>query len=217
MLQVKDRDLVIPGQLIGENLRHDLNCFHEGDLVFSSVHGIVRFEENRVKVIPSTGGYVPKEGDLVIGVITEVGTGYWPVDIRSPYMCTIRGEEMTRDPLSVDLSRYFKAGEIISAKITDVDEVNSCLLTRPWKLEGGIIIEVNPKRVPRVVGKKKSMLNIIRDHTQTKIVVGQNGWIWIKGDNTELAIKAIKKVEREAQSQGLTDRIIEMLEKEAGK
>jgi exosome complex component RRP4 len=71
--------------------------------------------------------------------------------------------------------------------------------------------------VPRVVGKKKSMLNIIRDHTQTKIVVGQNGWIWIKGDNTELAIKAIKKVEREAQSQGLTDRIIEMLEKEAGK
>lgn len=216
MLYVQDRERVIPGQLIGEKIQHDISCFHEGDSIFSSIHGIARVDDNRVRVIPSSGWYIPKENDLVIGVITEVLTGRWEVDIRSPYLCTLRGEEVTRDPLGVDLGRYFKVGEIISAKISGVDEVNSCQITKPWKLEGGIIIDVNPKRVPRVVGKKRSMLNIIKDKTGCKIVVGQNGWIWVNGSRTELAIKTIKKIEREAQTHGLTDRIIGMLDKERG-
>lgn len=217
MLYVQDRELVIPGQLIGEKIRHDINCFHEGDSVFSSIHGIARVENDRVRVIPSAGWYVPKEGDVVIGVVTNILPGRWAVDIRSPYLCTLRGEEVTRDPLSVDLSRYFKVGDIISAKISMVDEVHSCQTTGPWKLEKGIIIDVNPKRVPRVVGKKRSMLNIIKEKTGCKIVVGQNGWIWIKDKQTELVIKTIKKVEREAQTHGLTDRITGMLDKTLGK
>ncbi len=213
MLHIKDRDLVIPGQLIGENVRHDMNCFREGDNVYSSIHGMVRADENMVKVIPSTGEYIPKEGDLIIGVVAEVMMSWWLVDINSPYMCSMRGEEMTREPLNNDLNKYFKTGDTISAKVSRVDEVNSCQLSRPWKLEDGLTINVNPKRIPRVVGRKKSMLNIIKEKTGSKIVVGQNGWIWIKGNKTELAIEKIKKVEREAQTQGLTDRITEMLEK----
>ncbi len=215
MLHVKNGEAVIPGQLLGEKIWHGINCFHEGDNVFSSTQGIVRVEKDRVKIIPSAGGYIPKEGDLVIGVITEILTGRWVVDIRSPCLCALRGEEVTRDPLTTDLSKYFKAGDVISAKISYVDEVNSCQLTGPWKLDGGIIIDVNAKRVPRVVGKKRSMLNIIKDKTGCKIVVGQNGWIWIKDNKVKLAIKTIRKIEREAQTRGLTNRITEMLDKEA--
>jgi exosome complex RNA-binding protein Rrp4 len=29
---------------------------------------------------------------------------------------------------------------------------------KPWRIESGLIIDVDPKRVPRIVGKKKSML-----------------------------------------------------------
>jgi exosome complex component RRP4 len=217
MLCVKEGDAVIPGQLLGENIQHGMNCFREGDNVFSSTHGIVRVADGKVRVISSSGGYMPKEGDLVIGIITEVLTGRWAVDIKSPCMCTLRGEEVTRDPLGVDLGKYFKAGNAISAKILNVDEVNSCQLTGPWKLDGGVIIDVNAKRVPRVVGKKRSMLSIIKEKTGCKIVVGQNGWIWIKDENTEIAIKTIKKIEREAQTRGLTNRITEMLDKELGK
>ncbi|MBN2014971.1 MAG: RNA-binding protein [Candidatus Altiarchaeota archaeon] len=217
MLHIKDREIVIPGQLMGDNIRHDINCFHEKDKVYSSVHGMVRVEDNYVKIIPSTGWYMPKEGDLIIGVITEVLTGWWAVDIRVPNICSLRGEEMTRDPLNVDLSQYFNVGDVISAKILEVDEVNACHLTRPWKLEGGITVNVNPKRVPRVVGKKRSMLNIIKEKTGSKIIVGQNGWIWVKEGKTELAIRTIRKIEKEAQTHGLTDRITEMLEREVGK
>ena len=36
--------------------------------------------------------------------------------------------------------------------------------------------------------------------------------VWIKGDNTMLAVEAVRKVEKEAQSQGLTDRVSAMLD-----
>ena len=52
------------------------------------------------------------------------------------------------------------------------------------------------------------------ERTGCKIVVGQNGRVWLKGNNIDIAIKAIRKIEREAQSKGLTDRIEEFLSNE---
>jgi len=215
MLNVKDRDLVIPGQLLGENLYHDLNCFRENNHVYSSVEGMVRIEGKRVKVIPSTGIYIPKEDDVIIGVITNVLVDIFFVDINSPYNCSMRGEEVSKDAMKKDLSRYLKVGDIITAKISEVNEVYSCQLIRPWKIEGGLIIDVNPKRVPRVIGKRRSMLNMIKEKTKSKIIVGQNGKIWIKGGNVDLAVRIIKRIERYAQTRGLTDKIAEILKKES--
>ena len=215
MLNVKDRDLVIPGQLLGENLYHDLNCFRENNHVYSSVEGMVRIEGKRVKVIPSTGIYTPKEDDVIIGVITNVLVDIFFVDINSPYNCSMRGEEVSKDAMKKDLSRYLKVGDIITAKISEVNEVYSCQLIRPWKIEGGLIIDVNPKRVPRVIGKRRSMLNMIKEKTKSKIIVGQNGKIWIKGGNVDLAVRIIKRIERYAQTRGLTDKIAEILKKES--
>lgn len=212
MLQVKDRELVIPGQIIGEDLIFDLNCYSEGGIIYSAVEGMVRVEGRRVKVVPSTGGYVPKTDDVVIGVVVEVLTGKWLVDIDCPYVCAMRGEEMTRDASKVDLRRYFDVGDVITAKVGYVNEVYSCDLVKPWKMENGLIIEVNPKRIPRVVGKQKSMLNLIREKTGSRIIVGQNGKIWLKDGDVDLAVKTIKKIEKYAQTQGLTDKIAASLD-----
>lgn len=215
MLNVKDRDLVIPGQLLGENLYHDLNCFRENNHVYSSVEGMVRIDNRRVRIIPSTGEYIPKEDDVIIGVITDVLVGRFFVNINSPYNCSMRSEEVSKDAMKKDLSRYLKVGDIITAKISEVNEVYSCQLIRPWRIEGGLIIDVNPKRVPRVIGKRKSMLNMIKEKTKSKIIVGQNGKIWIKGGNVDLAVRTIKRIERYAQTRGLTDKIAEILERES--
>jgi len=59
------------------------------------------------------------------------------------------------------------------------------------------------------------MLNMIREKTGVRIIVGQNGKIWLKDGNTDLAIKTIKKIEKYAQTQGLTDQIAEYLDKES--
>ena len=215
MLNIKDRDLVVPGDLIGNEIVPDMNCYMEGGNVYSAVEGLVRVDGRKIKVVPSSGGYLPKREDVVIGVISDVLSGKWLVDINSPYICAMSGEEVSRDAAKTDLSRYYKVGDIITAKIGSVNEVFSCQLMKPWKIESGLIIEVNPKRVPRVVGKQKSMLNMIREKTGSRVIVGQNGKIWIKDGNVDLAVKTIKKIEKYAQTQGLTDQISEFLDKES--
>jgi len=210
---VGDRELVYPGKLIGENVHCDEQCVQVGNNVYATVFGLARISGDRISVIPSAGGYTPKENDLVVGVVEEVRMGHWNVDIQTPYRTSIMGEEMTRNPLQEDLKKYFKVGEILSAKVQDVNEQKTTMLIRPWKLEGGRIIHVNPKRVPRIIGKKRSMLDLLKGKTGCNIVVGQNGIIWIKGNGMNLCVTAIKKIEAEAQTSGLTDRINQMLDK----
>ena len=212
MLNVKDRDLVLPGQNLGNELFFDLNCYSEDGVVYSAVERMVRVDGRKVKVVPSSGGYIPKEEDVVIGVVAEVLSGKWLIDINSAYLCSMRGEEVTRE--KKDLSQFYKAGDVITAKVARVNEVYSCELIKPWKMESGLIIDVNPKRIPRVVGKQKSMLNMLREKTGSRIIVGQNGKIWLKDGKVDLAVKTIKRIERYAQKQGLTDMIAESLAKE---
>ena len=83
------------------------------------------------------------------------------------------------------------------------------------KLEGGRIITINGHKVPRVIGKEGSMINLIKDNTNTEITVGQNGRVWIKGDldGETKATEAIKLIERESGSEGLTEKVEEFLKK----
>ena len=58
------------------------------------------------------------------------------------------------------------------------------------------------------------MIQMIKNMTDTRIFVGQNGVIWIEGEleNVVAAGKAIKMVDNEAQSSKLTERVKEYLE-----
>ena len=78
------------------------------------------------------------------------------------------------------------------------------------KLKGGMMIDVTPSKVPRVIGKQGSMISLLKERTGCKIIVGQNGKVWIKGENFEnekKAVDAIKMIEEFAHTAGLTDRI----------
>ena len=77
------------------------------------------------------------------------------------------------------------------------------------------IIKVKPKKVLRVIGKKNTMIDQIKELTKTDIVVGLNGLIWLRGGNIELAEEAIFKIEREAHTSGLTESIRQYLETNA--
>ena len=63
------------------------------------------------------------------------------------------------------------------------------------------------------------MVSMINQATGCRITVGQNGLVWMQGEpkNELIALKALKKVEKESHLSGLTDRIKEFLEKETGK
>ncbi|MBN2218980.1 MAG: hypothetical protein JW697_01745, partial [Kosmotogaceae bacterium] len=61
---------------------------------------------------------------------------------------------------------------------------------------------------------KGSMINMILKETNCQVTIGQNGKILISGRNRkdeELVVKVIKKIEAEAHTSGLTNRIQEYL------
>lgn len=240
MFHVKDREIVTPGQALGVDVKHDVNCYTEGSIVYSLVRGLVRIDGESVIVIPSKGGYAPKIEDTVIGIVTDSNSAGWAVDIHAAYKCFMRKDETDggrrddrggfrrgrgfrpergrpdrrgrMDYRERPAEEQFNIGDVISAKVLSVDEVYDANLTRPWKLAEGMVISASPKRIPRIIGKGQSMLNTIKEKTGCKMVVGQNGLIWLKGDNIVHAVEAIRKIEREAETQGLTDRIGVFLE-----
>ena len=81
----------------------------------------------------------------------------------------------------------------------------------------GQIIEISPSKVPRVIGKSGSMIQMIKGYTNCRIFVGQNGRIWLDGevDSIMHAIKAIQMIEQDAHSYGLTEKVKAYLEAEA--
>ena len=103
------------------------------------------------------------------------------------------------------------------AKLLSVDEAKKLQITlndrNLYKIKGGLIIEVEPARVPRIIGKKGSMLGLIKQYIRCRVFVGQNGKIWIDGETEDIekVIQVIHKIEEESVTFGLTNRIETML------
>jgi exosome complex component RRP4 len=112
-------------------------------------------------------------------------------------------------------------GDLIIAKVVAYDRTRDPLLTvrEPGlgKIMRGQLIEVTPTKIPRVIGRQGSMVGMIKKETGCQLTIGQNGWILISGRSPEderLAIMALRKIEAESHTSGLTDRVTEMIKKE---
>lgn len=188
---------IVPGEKIEENV--NAYCYREQGSAYSMIMGLLSKKDNAAKLIPLNGKYLPQFEDYVIGIIDEVKHAGYTVDINSPYTAFMP-------------SRYtYKQREIVFAKIVEVNEVKNAILEDDKLLSEGEIIEVSPYRVLRVIGKNNSMLTMLREKTKTLIMVGRNGRIWLKGGDIEKAERAIMKIEREAHTSGLTERIEKFL------
>ncbi|WP_297536437.1 exosome complex RNA-binding protein Rrp4 [Thermococcus sp.] len=221
---VKPRELVVPGTLLAQGpFKNGRGTFREGNRIYSTVIGLVEIRGDLIRVIPLEGPYIPEVGDNVLGKIVDVKFSNWTVDIGAPYQANLRVQDAVEeriDLLKTDLRKIYDIGDIIYAKVKAFNEINQIDLTTkgmPFKggpLRGGQLVTITPSKVPRLIGKGGSMINMIKKLTGTRIIVGQNGWVWVSGKNSELeklAIEAILKVDRESHTQGLTDRVKEYL------
>ncbi len=226
------RRLVIPGELVGQgHAGHGTYEERQTDArgvevskVYSRFIGLAESKDNLHFVIPLTGVYNPKRGDGVIGKVVEVIFSKWLVDINSPYESVLPLSEATEDFIDLtktELTRYFDYNDLIFAEITAVTKTKNVQLSmknrKCRKLKGGRLIKVTPSKVPRIIGRQGSMVEMIKEMTGTQIVVGQNGLVWVKGDNEDVATEAILTIEEKSHINGLTDFIKAMLEKELNK
>ncbi|MBR2254685.1 MAG: RNA-binding protein, partial [Candidatus Methanomethylophilaceae archaeon] len=115
--------------------------------------------------------------------------------------------------------RFLTVGDVVLLKILMVDESKKIQVTMKdsglRKIEGGQLVEISYSKISRVIGKSGSMIQMLKNMTDCRIFVGQNGRIWIDGDgeNVDVAAEAIRIIERESRSANLTDRVREFIEK----
>jgi exosome complex component RRP4 len=216
----RGKSIVLPGELIDKKAGRKIgkNAYFEGDNVFSKVVGIPRVWEDEISVIPLSGVYLPQVNDRVIGIVTQVEISGWVVDINSPYDAFLPvsdGTEEFIDMSRTDLSRFFDVGDVIFCKVSKVTKNKTVRVSMmsygARKLYGGITIKVTPSKIPRIIGRGGSMVNLIKEKTNSVIYTGQNGVVWIRGDDKDKAIEAILRIEKESHTTGLTENIEKML------
>lgn len=217
-----EKKLVIPGDFLSDDVKlADEGTYIEDGKVFSSVFGIASLK-NQIKVVPLSGKYIPRQGDLVIGIIAEVSFSNWIVDIRSPYEGLLHISEFPRRIDNSEMSKYLKVGDSIMTLVKDVDQSMKVELTlndqRLRQIKDGRVIEVTPSKVPRLIGRSGSMIAMLKNETNCSIFIGQNGRVWLTGKdkNLDLAARTIQKIEKESHIPGLTDRIVKFLKEEKG-
>jgi exosome complex component RRP4 len=225
-LYVSHRSVVFPGDLIGEgklNIEHTHNIYKVGNKYYSTVIGVVEVRENsNIRVVPLQGPYIPEEGDIVIGIVEDISITNAILDIRSPYKGILPAAEIIGRQLNTAqelLTNYISVGDVFLAKIEKSDLLRDPLLSLKGKDLGkvmdGTLIEVGPTKVPRIIGKKRSMIDMIISETMCEIIVGNNGRILIRScpskDHEAIAINAIRSIETQPYIQGLTEKIREQI------
>ena len=214
------RKMVLPGELITEE---DLNIgegvYREDNKIYASVLGLTDQRKDRVRVIPMTGKYIPQVRDFVIAEVAEVQYSIWLLDINAPYAGVLTPRDLFRDfdSFKSDLSELIPKGETIYGMIREISPSKRVFLTMKErgsrKLKGGRILDITPAKVPRLVGKKSSMISMIKKETGCQIIVGQNGKIWVDGKEelVNLVVEVVEKIEKEAHTPGLTNKIKDII------
>ena len=219
------KQLVTPGELLAEgDYSAGSNAYVEDNKIYASRIGLADCENKKINVVALRSFYFPKVGDLVIGTVLEVGFSGWTVDIKAPYTALLRASDVLSRPFKPqndELSQVLNQGDLIVAKIASYDRAHDPQLTvgEPGlgKITRGQIIQVTPSKIPRVIGRKGSMISVIKQETGCQIILGLNGVILVTGKNPEdeeLAMAAIQKIENESHTSGLTDRITQFLKEE---
>ena len=160
MILVKDKDLVVPGQILAENDYYPgMGTFKEDSRICSSLVGLVSVRNKRINVIPLQSKYIPKRGDVIIGEITDIRFSMWGLDINSPYTGMLPASEVFGKDKR-ELEKVFEIGDVLLLRVVDVDEVKKVKLGLKGrglgKFRDGILVYITPTKVPRLIGKRGS-------------------------------------------------------------
>lgn len=221
-LKTKDREIVIPGEILAEGMDFlpSHGTYRIGETIRAGRLGLVKVDGKVLKIIPVGGRYQPKSGDVIVGQVTDILMSGWRLNINCAYSAVLSMKDATSQFIErgADLSRFYSLGDYVVAKIVNVtsQKLVDVSMKGPGlrKIAGGRIVQVNTNKVPRIIGKQGSMVSMIKQATGCRIIVGQNGVIWLEGEHEmeNIAIDAIKKIEKEGHMPGMTDKIKTYLE-----
>ena len=223
---VDRRKYVIPGDVITTGpFRPEQNVMLDGEKIIATAVGISEIYDDSVKVIPLTGKYIPKIDDLVIAKVNSHTSLSWELDINSCYVGFLPAQDVFGRDFSAhadELTSKLKTGDLVAARIANFDRTRDPLVTISdrdlGKIDSGVLIAISPSKVPRLIGKRGSMIQMIEQATDAAVTIGQNGWVVVSCDSPEGLLKAktaIEMVNEKAHVANLTDQVKEMLDKKS--
>ncbi len=214
---IKDRDVVIPGEILAKGMDYlpGENTYREGETIYAKVLGLTSVSGRVMKITPLAGPYLLKPGDKIIGKVIDITMSGWRIDTNTAYsaMLNVRDASTRFIKKEEDLSKILAIDDHVVVTITNVtsQRLIDVTMKEPGlkKITGGRIIKINCMKVPRVIGKKASMITLIKQKTGCEITVGQNGLVWLKGtpEGEYKAEQAVKMIENKSHESGLTEKI----------
>jgi len=196
--------ILIPGDSLKKK---DINSYERENNYYSKYILLV----NEDKTTRLFGYYMPEVNDIVIGKVIDVLSNGWIIDINSPYMGKLSLKDIGSDPN--DLYTY---GDYILCQIVRMtkNKLIDLDIKKKEKLNDGLILKVDPARIPRLIGKNSSMLNLIKEYLKIDIIIGKNGRIYLNGNvnNVSKAVDIIRFIINNSYKRGLTEKVKEILE-----
>ena len=213
------REIVVPGDVLStRGEKGGDNTYERDGKLYAAILGVKNYSQNGISVMPIGGVYMPSTGDTVIGIINDIAASNWMVDISAPYPAPLHVNEVPWKVEFGDTSKYLNVGDAVLLKILMFDESKKIQVTMNdsglRKLDGGMIVDVPYCKVSRIIGKSGSMIQMLKNMTDCRIFIGQNGRIWIDGDdeNAEVAADAIRYIEENSQKGNLTEKVKALIE-----
>ena len=81
-LKVKEKEIVIPGEILAEGMDYlpSTGTYRLENNIHASRLGLVTVEGKVIKIIPLSGKYLPKTGDVIIGQIKDISNFRLTID-----------------------------------------------------------------------------------------------------------------------------------------
>ena len=82
-------------------------------------------------------------------------------------------------------------GDSALARVQEVDECHNVVLTMKGvglrRLSQGAIVEIPVNHIDRIRGENNSHLDRMKDISDCRIIIGENGRVWIDGDDAGIS------------------------------
>src|SRR3989344_9408795 len=111
---VKEKDIVVPGEILAVGMDNlpGQGTYRDGENIVASRLGVAQLDGRAIKLIPLSGRYIPKKGDVIICKVIDVSFSGWRLDTNSPYSAMMSLKDATSDyiPRGAVLTQYYNLG-----------------------------------------------------------------------------------------------------------
>ncbi len=199
---MSERKIVIPGDVVADTATRIPGTYTKDGKTCAALVGFI---DEQGKYIALESNYKPMIGDVVVGMITDARHAGYSIDLLLPKEGFIPARTIR---ITLQL------GDFVVSKIRKIERSGMVEVGEVRRLPRGKIVEFPSAKIPRLIGKKSSMLDILRNNAGGDIVVGNNGYVWMSEKcNIPLLLNALDIIKAKAHKPGLTDTMTKFFEK----